>query len=201
MPLNQPSSAAAEISIVAVWLSQRVKWRYWVSRIIELVEGFLVISAAIGRNDRRRTILRRRFHFRTLMTIVGCLEADVLQKEVGGSIMEKNDRHHVLSQVLELAGSDARDTRKTALCRGTFSLQLNDEELSKLPGNVTIANGGVLPNIHQHLLPTKSGKGKIDISSASQHSWLEALVVGCGDGGWESDVRSRYWIGTASGVY
>ncbi|KAL9659296.1 hypothetical protein QQ045_024101 [Rhodiola kirilowii] len=31
MPLNQPSSAAAEISIVAVWLSQRVKWRYWVS--------------------------------------------------------------------------------------------------------------------------------------------------------------------------
>ncbi|KAL9681841.1 hypothetical protein QQ045_013630 [Rhodiola kirilowii] len=61
-------------------------------------------------------------------------------------------------------------TRKTALCPGTFSLQLNDEELSKLPGNVTIANGGVLPNIHQHLLPTKRRKGKIDINSASQHS-------------------------------
>ncbi|KAL9667189.1 hypothetical protein QQ045_001538 [Rhodiola kirilowii] len=44
-------------------------------------------------------------------------------------------------------------TRKTSLCPGTFSLQLNDEELSKLPGNVTIANGGVLPNIHQHVLP------------------------------------------------
>ncbi len=33
-----------------------------------------------------------------------------------------------------------------------------DEELSKLLGSVTIANGGVLPNIHATLLPKKSGK-------------------------------------------
>jgi histone H2A len=34
----------------------------------------------------------------------------------------------------------------------------NDEELNKLLGGVTIAAGGVLPNIHQVLLP-KHKKG------------------------------------------
>ncbi|KAK8069272.1 histone H2A [Apiospora phragmitis] len=34
----------------------------------------------------------------------------------------------------------------------------NDEELNKLLGHVTIAQGGVLPNIHQNLLPKKTGK-------------------------------------------
>ena len=36
----------------------------------------------------------------------------------------------------------------------------NDEELSKLLAGVTIAEGGVLPNIHSTLLPKKKGKGK-----------------------------------------
>jgi histone H2A len=40
----------------------------------------------------------------------------------------------------------------------------NDEELNKLLGHVTIASGGVLPNIHAVLLPKKStvavGKSK-----------------------------------------
>ena len=35
----------------------------------------------------------------------------------------------------------------------------NDEELNKLLGGVSIAAGGVLPNIHAVLLPKKS-KGK-----------------------------------------
>ena len=33
----------------------------------------------------------------------------------------------------------------------------NYEELSKLLGDVTIANGGVMPNIHNLLLPKKAG--------------------------------------------
>lgn len=42
----------------------------------------------------------------------------------------------------------------------------NDEELNRLLGSVTISQGGVLPNIHSELLPSKSktpgagGKGK-----------------------------------------
>ena len=37
---------------------------------------------------------------------------------------------------------------------------LNDEELNKLLGNVTIAQGGVLPNIHSVLLPKIEKDGK-----------------------------------------
>jgi histone H2A len=33
----------------------------------------------------------------------------------------------------------------------------NDEELNKLFGHVTIAQGGVIPNIHSILLPPKTG--------------------------------------------
>ncbi|KAK0886099.1 histone H2A [Friedmanniomyces endolithicus] len=36
----------------------------------------------------------------------------------------------------------------------------NDEELNKLLGHVTIAQGGVLPNIHQNLLPKKTAGTK-----------------------------------------
>ena len=36
----------------------------------------------------------------------------------------------------------------------------NDEELNKLLAGVTIAQGGVLPNIQAVLLPKKSGSGK-----------------------------------------
>ena len=32
------------------------------------------------------------------------------------------------------------------------------QELNKLLGHVTIAQGGVLPNIHQNLLPKKTSK-------------------------------------------
>ena len=34
----------------------------------------------------------------------------------------------------------------------------NDEELNKLLGDVTIAGGGVLPNIHAVLLPKSKSK-------------------------------------------
>lgn len=72
-------------------------------------------------------------------------------------------------QVLELAGNAARDNKKNRIVPRHIQLAVrNDEELSKLLGTVTIANGGVLPNIHQNLLPKKTGKGKGDIGSASQ---------------------------------
>lgn len=73
-------------------------------------------------------------------------------------------------QVLELAGNAARDNKKNRIVPRHIQLAVrNDEELSKLLGAVTIANGGVLPNIHGVLLPKKAGKGKGDeIGSASQ---------------------------------
>ncbi|KAH0861038.1 hypothetical protein HID58_089299, partial [Brassica napus] len=58
-------------------------------------------------------------------------------------------------EVLELAGNAARDNKKT---RCHLAVR-NDEELSKLLGDVTIANGCVMPNIHNLLLPKKAGGG------------------------------------------
>jgi histone H2A len=71
------------------------------------------------------------------------------------------------AEILELAGNASRDNKKSRIIPRHIQLAVrNDEELNKLLSDVTIANGGVLPNIHSVLLPkkTKEGKG----GSASQ---------------------------------
>ncbi|RZS07858.1 hypothetical protein BHM03_00038792 [Ensete ventricosum] len=64
----------------------------------------------------------------------------------------------VLEQVLELAGNAARDNKKNRIIPRHVLLAIrNDEELGKLLAGVTIAHGGVLPNINPVLLPKKTG--------------------------------------------
>ncbi|XP_075926947.1 histone H2A-like [Petromyzon marinus] len=76
---------------------------------------------------------------------------------------------YLSAEILELAGNAARDNKKTRIIPGHLQLEpttltqlavRNDEELNKLMGGVTIAQGGVLPNIQAVLLPKKTSQAK-----------------------------------------
>uniref|UniRef100_A0A803JLZ4 Histone H2A n=1 Tax=Xenopus tropicalis TaxID=8364 RepID=A0A803JLZ4_XENTR len=75
----------------------------------------------------------------------------------GGKVRAKaktrSSRAGLQFPILELAGNAARDNKKTRIIPRHLQLAVrNDEELNKLLGGVTIAQGGVLPNIQSVLL-------------------------------------------------
>jgi len=66
---------------------------------------------------------------------------------------------YLAAEILELAGNAARDNKKSRIIPRHLQLAVrNDEELNKLLSGVTIAQGGVLPNIQTSLLPKKKSE-------------------------------------------
>ena len=73
---------------------------------------------------------------------------------------------YLVAESMEPAGNAARDNKRSRIIPRHIQLAVRrDEEFSKYLGDVTIAQGGVLPNIQNALLPKKSAAKK---ASASQ---------------------------------
>ncbi|XP_074645584.1 histone H2A-like [Tubulanus polymorphus] len=76
---------------------------------------------------------------------------------------------YLVAEVLELSGNAARDNKKKTIIPRHIQLAIrNDEELNTLLAGVTVAQGGVLPNILTQLLPRKSAKKRTEEDVNSQ---------------------------------
>ncbi|XP_065083045.1 uncharacterized protein LOC135705306 [Ochlerotatus camptorhynchus] len=73
---------------------------------------------------------------------------------VGGGVYMAAVLEYLTAELLELAGIACRDNNRNRIIPRHIQLAVrNDDELNKLLRNVSISQGGVLPNIIAELLP------------------------------------------------
>eukprot|EP00933_Yihiella_yeosuensis_P078835 TRINITY_DN9075_c2_g1_i1.p2 TRINITY_DN9075_c2_g1~~TRINITY_DN9075_c2_g1_i1.p2 ORF type:complete len:159 (-),score=58.80 TRINITY_DN9075_c2_g1_i1:334-810(-) len=86
----------------------------------------------------------------------------------GGAIYLTAVIEYITAEILELAGNAAKEQKKARIIPRHIQLAIrNDEELNKYMSNVTIQGGGVIPNVHQVLMPKKDAPAKGAGGSAS----------------------------------
>ncbi|XP_078088017.1 histone H2A-like [Mustelus asterias] len=79
---------------------------------------------------------------------------------VGASVYLAAVLEYLVAELVELAGAAASDNQKRRIAPRHIQLAVrNDAELFRFLGDVTIPQGGVLPNIQPQLLPKKTAKG------------------------------------------
>merc|ERR1719160_822561 len=97
------------------------------------------------------------------------MKALSIKKRVGGgtAVIMTSVIEYVTSEILELAGNTAAESKKGRIVpRHIQQAVRNDEELNKFLANVTIAGGGVIPNVHATSLPKKDKKPPRSTSAA-----------------------------------
>ncbi|CAG5042583.1 unnamed protein product [Parnassius apollo] len=91
----------------------------------------------------------------------------------GSSVYLTAALEYLAAEILELAAKAATDNGKNRISPRHILLAVkNDDELNKMLEGVTISQGGVIPRIHQELLPKKTDK-KANKSHATNGSSQE----------------------------
>ena len=74
----------------------------------------------------------------------------------GSSVYLAAVLEYLVAEILELSGNAAKDNKKHRIVPRHLQLAIrNDNELNKIFEHVTIAQGGVIPNIHPSLVKPK----------------------------------------------
>merc|ERR1719263_873245 len=75
---------------------------------------------------------------------------------VGAGIFLTAVLEYLTAEIVELAGNACRDNKRKTINPRHLTLAIrNDEELSHMFNNIVIPGGGVIPNVHSILIPSK----------------------------------------------